>query len=248
MNVYRCNRVEPGSGTNPVIPNGQYRTRREERSQHGRSWIGGCAVAAMLLLGACGDGDAENAANAGGETTETLVPPSIGETKTVEESKSGDGKTPPCRSLTAQQVTAVVGQPTAESRQLAPATLLPELKVAEHCVFVPTSSPNIPGVIMTSSDDPKAWEYFTEIMKSDGRDARVLSAVPGIGSRALSTGEGGVAFSKGARSTLIILQAFGPAGVDAGAKRTYDEQQVYVQQAKKALSDYAEQLARQLAK
>jgi hypothetical protein len=245
MNVYPWNRAEPGHGTNPDRPNGQHRTSTCGVSQRGRSWIGGCAVAIMVLLGACGDGDAEKAVNSSGDTTETLVPPSIGEIKTVEESKSGDGKMPPCRSLTAEQVTAVVGQPAVASPHLLAATLLPEPKAAEHCVFAPRSNPNVPGVMMTSSDDPKAWDYFTVVLKGSDRP---LTPVPGIGSRLLSTGEGAVAFSKGSRSTLIIVQGFGPAGVDPGAKRTYDEQQVFVEQAKKAHSDYAEQLARQLAK
>lgn len=180
-----------------------------------RHWprVGGCLVALVLLTAACGDGGETGAAD---NSTGTLLPDPIGETKIAEEPAA---KTAPCRSLSAERVGALVGQPVTESRQLAAVQQQPfnQLKKSLHelCVFVPTSAPTVYGVIVMSSDEPEAYDFFTSQMKGSKGDQPV-TPVPGVGDRALAGIAGLFTFSKGVRSTRINVM-LGPPSLGSGS-------------------------------
>lgn len=154
-------------------------------------------------------------ANASPDTT--LAPPDTTLAPAVTESgaSGASGDVPPCVSLTADEVTAVVEQPVVESRELAAQwTADPIIGNAtdEICVFAPLDFLALAGVVVQRSDDPRARDYITLLLGAGGNNP--LPLAEGLGEWAVTNAMGGIGFCEGERCTVVNV-IVGPAGQGA---------------------------------
>jgi hypothetical protein len=90
-----------------------------------------------------------------------------------------------------------------------------QMSLHEVCIFVQTSAPTQPGVMVMSSDESRGYDLLTSQIKGSRGDQPV-AAVPAISDRAVGEMPGVIAISKGAHNTSIVLLLGHPSVEAAG--------------------------------